>query len=204
MIEFGGFSSEEEEEGEVPKTIPSDPPVPVPPDQTQENPLFLPLATKDATPTKFSSPNQSLCLPDPAVQPVTLPTTSLPVPECLTQHSQGTRGGDRGGGRSQLCLPLGCEVVLTESGAENYICCCKKSFTEKKNLLRHHQACLSNKERPASQPVQPGCKRRRPETGAESAKSESTEPDDYQVHGDTVTKAHFNEDLEGTKLMQCK
>ena len=134
----------------------------------------------------------------PGQVPPQLPCTSTAStvrPETSPSSVTDGRGGDRGGGRIPLHLPLGCEVFLTESGTENYICCCQKKFTEKKNLLRHYQACTSNKERSTSPTVQPGFKRRRSETGAESGKS---------VEGDTVDTAHFNEDPEGTKLMQCK
>ena len=118
--------------------------------------------------------------------------TGTQMPKTTSSGKADGRGGDRGGGRIQLLLPEGCEFFLTESGTENYICCCQKRFTEKRNLLRHYQDC-ANRERSTSQPaVQPGFKRRRSETSAES------------VDGDTVTTAHFNEDPEGARLMQCK
>jgi len=255
MMEFCGFSSEEDEEEEVSNSHPLVAPDPVPPDQIQDLPPFLPTATKEATQPNlipilhclpFSPPTlppvsstfqpptgqhssakeetlarseimatagredehgvvdmeteevelekrssdievvddekaSTASVPKPpmeavATSPTSLPCTPLTDRRNLPGVSPDTvmpmtaprgRGGDRGGGRSKLLLPFGCEVFLTESGIENFICSCQTTFTEKKNLLRHHQICDSNKEMSTTQPTLPGCKRRRSGTTAE-------------------------------------
>ena len=101
----------------------------------------------------------------------------------LPQNSNGNikgRGGYRGGGRYNLVLPDGCELV-TRSGTESYICSCKQTFTEKKNLHRHREVCPEKSQSEQDEDVT-SCKKRKLES----------------------MLTYYNEDIEGSKLLKCK
>ena len=109
-------------------------------------------------------------------------------------------GGAIGGGRTPLLLPQGCRAFLTESGLENFTCICQVIFTEKKNLLRHFQDCETRN--PTLHPT----KRRK--LGFSISESESpklNENQEFEEDDTSSTSAfYFNEDEEGTQLLQCK
>ena len=192
---FGGFSSGEEDEGSRPP--PPVPPASLPPVQT------LSLAPNIVLPADSQIPNSSV-----VILPI-LPSAILPlqcdqaIPETFPPDSTKGKGGFRAGaGRSRASLPLGCVVFLTDSGAENFICGCEKSFADKRSLLRHYQSCATNQDQP---PLQQPCKKRKLDINVESEAEVDVEHEhDTQVHGDTITTACFNEDAEGAKLLQCK
>ena len=174
--EFDGFSSEEE--GEVTR-----PPSPVTP------------APNLVLPAESQKPESSVFL-----LPITLETDPA-VPETSSGGLTKAWGGVRGGGRPKTPLPVGCQVFVTESGAENFVCSCEKTYTEKKSLLRHYLSCSTNKDRFTFQPtLQPPCKKRKFDS--------STEPEAEfeldQESQDTITTAYFNEDTDGARLLQCE
>ena len=103
------------------------------------------------------------------------------------------KGGNRGGGRTSVLIPSGCSVVYTDEGLPSYVCSCNVSFTEKKNLLRHNALCDHN-ERASDLPT---FKKRRIEDG------EHFEVVD-NVQEDSIHEAYFNEDTDGSKLLDCK
>ena len=190
---FGGFSSEEEDEGKRPP--PPVPPASLPPDQTLS--LVNPVAP-NVLPAESPSPNCSAIIP-----PSSIPLETDPaIPETSPSDSTKARGGFRlGAGRSKTPLPAGCEVFLTESGTENFVCGCEKCFADKRSLLRHYQSCTNN------QPTfRPPCKKRKFDSSVEFQAEVEVEHDHdtQEVHGETITTACFREDPDGAKLLQCK
>ena len=141
-------------------------------------------------------------VPPPQIPPVPPPFPPPPIPHGNTDTGstmpqeaspRKRKGGNRGGGRTSVLIPSGCSVVYTDEGLPSYVCSCNVSFSKKKNLLRHNELCDHN-ERASDLPT---FKKRRIED------SELFEVVD-NVQEDSIHKANFNEDTDGSKLLECK
>ena len=108
------------------------------------------------------------------------------------------RGGDIGGGRTPVQLPFGCKMSYSEQAIPSYICICDQAFSEKRSLLRHHQACRPEEGRISSNTTS---KRRKLEDIEGFNSSSSAEISPEQDNSSTIV---FNEDPAGSKMLECK
>ena len=179
-MEFDGFSSDESESDSLPPPLPPDP---------DSAPLGGTVAVEPAP--EEPAPEE----PAPAEPATEEPAPAESAPTCEVK----SRGGALGGGRTPLQLPRGCKAFLIDSGLENFACVCKVIFTEKKNLLRHFQDCQTGI--PTLHPT----KRRK--LGFSISESESpklNENREFEEDDTSTSASYFNEDEEGTQLLQCK
>ena len=147
-----------------------------------------------------SEDDESEGLPPPPPlppDPVT-PRENRTVPDAAPQKS--SHGGFRGGGRPAVTLPEGCKSFFTEAGVEKYSCSCNRIFQEKKNLIRHFEYSCGMRT-----PVIKASKRRRTLSFSENNDAQSASDLDPELQvTDSCPITVFNEDEEGSKLLECE